>query len=214
MLLASIHQGFIKDGLSASFVAPTEPPTWAARQSRDQDFSTLASISATSTASGAGEGNATLFSPGTHCMEKSRSSRRKAATAVFSTPGQERRSSPHEKGGAFVSDVLSVSPTFLSLYEHDRVTEDQLDDFITAWHETGDEEQRSLAEYLGMTNEEYSVSLMAPDSLPLIRRARREHLPLRELLVPWLDELRSTGDPMDRPVIHALSHWLGQPDAC
>jgi hypothetical protein len=144
-------------------------------------------------------------------MEKSRSSRRKAATAAFSTPGREPRSNPPEKGGAFVSDILNANPTFLSLYEQSRVTEHQLDDFITAWHDTGDEEQRSLAEFLGMTDEEYSVSLMAPDALPLIRRARREHLPLRELLVPYLHELRSVADPMDRPVIHALSHWLGQP---
>lgn len=112
-----------------------------------------------------------------------------------------------------MSDVLHTSPTFLSLYEQDQVTEDQLDEFITAWHESGDEELRSLAEFLGMTNEEYSVRLMAPDSLPLIRRARREHLPLRDLLVPWLDNLRSTADPMDRPVIHALSHWLGRPES-
>jgi hypothetical protein len=110
-----------------------------------------------------------------------------------------------------VSDVLHATPTFLSLYGQDRVTENQLDDFITAWHESGDDEQRSLAEFLGMTNEEYSVSLMAPDSLPLIRRARREHLPLRELLVPWLNELRSAADPTDGPAIHALSHWLGEP---
>jgi hypothetical protein len=145
-------------------------------------------------------------------MEKSRSSRRKAATAAFSTPRPGPRSSPPEQEGASVSDVLHVNPTFMSLYEQSLVTEDQLDDFITAWHDSGDEEQRSLAEYLGMTQEEYSVSLMAPDSLPLIRRARREHLPLRELLVPWLHELRSAADPADRPAIHALSHWLGQPE--
>ena len=111
-----------------------------------------------------------------------------------------------------MSEVLNVSRTFLSLYEQGRVTEDQLDDFITAWHESGDEEKRSLAAFLGMTDEEYSVSLMAPDSLPLIRRARREHLPLRALLGPWLNELRSKADPMDRPVVHALSHWLSRPE--
>jgi hypothetical protein len=144
-------------------------------------------------------------------MEKSRSSRRKAATAAFLTPDRALRSSPPKKGGAFVSDVLNPNPTFLSLYEQNKVTEDRLDDFITAWHDSGDDEKRSLAEFLGMTHEEYSVSLMAPDSLPLIRRARREHLPLRELLVPWLQELRSAAYTMDRPVIHALTHWLSQP---
>ena len=141
---------------------------------------------------------------------------------VFSAQGHHRgaldaspelRSSPPEEGGEFVSDVLRMNPTFFSLYEQGRITEDRLDEFIAAWHESGDEERRSLAEFLGMTDEEYSVSLMAPDSLPLIRRARRKHQPLRELLVPYLYKLRSAADPMDRPVIHALSGWLGQPES-
>jgi hypothetical protein len=146
-------------------------------------------------------------------MEKLRSSRPRATTAAFSTPGRELKSSQPEKEGEFVSEILNVSRTFFSLYEQGRVTEDQLDDFIAAWHESGDEEQRSLAEFLGMTDEEYSVSLAAPDSLPLIRRARREHRPLRSLLNPYLNELRSTDKLMDRPVVHALSHWLSQPEA-
>jgi len=146
-------------------------------------------------------------------MGKSRSSRHKATTEVFSTPRPGSRSNPPGEGDEFVSDALSTTPSFLVLYERDRVTEDQIDEFVAAWHDSGEDEQRSLAAFLGMTDEEYRVSLMAPDSLPLIRRARREHLPLRELIVPYLNVLRSRADPMDRPVVHALSHWLNQPES-
>ncbi len=107
-----------------------------------------------------------------------------------------------------MSDVLHAPVTFLSLYERDRVTDGQLDDFIAAWHDSGDDEQRSLAEFLGMTDMEYAVSLMAPDSLPLIRRARLQHVPLRTLLDPYLASLRESAGPVDRSVALAVTSWL------
>lgn len=110
-----------------------------------------------------------------------------------------------------MSDILHSTTNFLTLYEQDRVTEDQIDDYIAAWHESGPDEQRSLAEFLGMIDTEYAVSLMAPDALPLIRRARREHVPLRALLIPYLTAPRDSANPEDRPVIHALGHWLNEP---
>jgi hypothetical protein len=110
-----------------------------------------------------------------------------------------------------MSDVLHSATSFLALYEQDRVTEDQIDDFIARWHESDADEQRSLAEFLGMTDTEYSVSLMAPDTLPLIRRARRDNVPLRSLLVPYLTALREACNPADGSVIHALGHWLSNP---
>lgn len=39
------------------------------------------------------------------------------------------------------------------------MTQDELDDMIDAWHESGPEEIRPLHEYLGMTWEEYGYNL-------------------------------------------------------
>jgi hypothetical protein len=162
-------------------------------------------------ASGVGVDGAVYYTHGTHSTVKSRHSLRKATIAVRSTGKQEPRSNPPEKGDVFVSDVLYPTTNFLALYEQDRVTEDQIDDFIARWHESDADEQRSLAEFLGMTDTEYSVCLMAPDTLPLIRQARQEHVPLRSLLVPYLAALRASANPADGPVIHALGHWLSKP---
>ena len=45
--------------------------------------------------------------------------------------------------------------------------------FHLRWHASDDKEQRSLAAYLGLTDEEYDVWLMDTDALPQILAARR-----------------------------------------
>ena len=99
----------------------------------------------------------------------------------------------------------------MSIYEKGTISADDLDDFIDAWHDSGDDEQRSLAEYLGMTDEEYAVITMAPNSLPVIVAARVQSKPLRELLVPNLAELRAGPATSNRSTIFSLGHWLGDP---
>ena len=110
-----------------------------------------------------------------------------------------------------MSETRSEPPTFMTLYDQGLVTAEQADDAVEAWHESGGDEQRPLVEYLGMTETEYDVWCIAPDALPIILRSRREGLPLRELLLPYLAELRAGADPDDRPVMHALGHWLETP---
>ncbi len=112
-----------------------------------------------------------------------------------------------------MSDVLHAQATFLSLYEQDRVTDDQFDDFIAALHDLSDDDHRSLAQFLGMTVMEYAVSLMAPDSLPLIRLARRQHVPFRTLLDPYVDSLRESNDPVDRSIVLSVTSWLREHQA-
>ncbi|MSP03522.1 MAG: hypothetical protein EXR07_21155 [Acetobacteraceae bacterium] len=112
-----------------------------------------------------------------------------------------------------MSDAREDTACFLALYDQGRVDDAALDDFVEAWHESGDEEQRSLAEFLGMTDTEYAVIGMAPGALGLIVRARREKRSLRALLTPYLASLREANDPQDRSTIHALGHWLNKPEA-
>ena len=107
-----------------------------------------------------------------------------------------------------MSDIAHEAPTFFSLYADGKATPDQLDDFVEAWHESGDEETRELHEFLGMTWDEYGVLLMTDDALPLILDARRANRPLREFVEPFFQALRSKNDPKDRPTIHRMSYWL------
>lgn len=107
-----------------------------------------------------------------------------------------------------MSDTTQQSPTFFALYSEGRVNADQADDYVEAWHESGDEETRSLAEYLGMSEEEYDVWLMTPRALPVILAARRAERPLQEFVAPFYDTLRAAGDPEDRPVLHTMGYWL------
>jgi len=54
----------------------------------------------------------------------------------------------------------------------DALLED-VDDFVDAWHESDSE--LGLAEYLGMTKEEYHIWLNEPDILAIIVKARRDN---------------------------------------
>jgi hypothetical protein len=118
------------------------------------------------------------------------------------------RVAPARRGRRIVSDVRNESRTFMTLYEQGHVTPEQIDEFVEAWHESGDEEKRSLVEYLGMTEAEYDIEFITPRALPAILAARRAKRPLREFVVPFFEALQTTADPADKPVLRALSFWL------
>jgi hypothetical protein len=107
-----------------------------------------------------------------------------------------------------VSEVTHHGPTFLALYDEGKITADQIDRFVAAWHESGDQETRELHEYLGMTWEEYDVLLMTERTLPLIVAARRAGKPLRDLVEPFFQEMLEKNDPNDRAARHTMSYWL------
>ena len=107
-----------------------------------------------------------------------------------------------------MSDVVPKLDTFFALYDSGRVTAEQIDDFVEAWHESGDDEQRSLAEFLGVTEEEYGVLIITDRALPAILAARRASRPLREFIAPFFESLQSAENPDDKPVLHAMSYWL------
>lgn len=112
------------------------------------------------------------------------------------------------KGEEFVSEVDNRSPTFMALYDQGRATAEQLDDFVEAWHDSGDDEQRSLVEYLGMTEAEYDLEFITPRALPIILAARRADRPLQDFVAPFFEALQAAGNPEDKSVLRALSHWL------
>ena len=112
------------------------------------------------------------------------------------------------KGDEFVSDVVHQRDTFFALYDSGRVAAEEIDNFVEAWHESGDDEQRSLAEFLGVTEAEYDVLIITDRALPAILAARRANQPLREFVAPFFDRLQAAGDPEDKPVLHAMGYWL------
>jgi hypothetical protein len=90
-----------------------------------------------------------------------------------------------------------------------QVTRDDADDFIDAWHDAGDEEQRPLTEFLGMTEEEYSIWMMDRRVLPELAAARRPGAPtIESLMADRVRHMRAAGDPADRTALFSLTHWL------
>ena len=108
-----------------------------------------------------------------------------------------------------MSNVSSIAPTFFDLYSRGDVSAGRINDFIAAWHASDDDEQRSLAAYLGLTDDEYDVWLMDTDALPQILSARRTGRGLKEVVAEYVAALQREPRPEDRSSLHALGHWLG-----
>ncbi len=68
---------------------------------------------------------------------------------------------------------------FLDRYLKGEVLAEDIDDFVDQWHNSPGNQQ--LYEYLGMTEEEYSLWLGDPDVLSHIARARRAGLSLAKM---------------------------------
>jgi hypothetical protein len=60
-----------------------------------------------------------------------------------------------------------------------------------------------LAEFLGMTEDEYTVWMASRKALPAIIAAREQGRPLAELVAEHL------ASPTGRSAVHVLSHWVG-----
>jgi hypothetical protein len=109
-----------------------------------------------------------------------------------------------------VSEVRPESLPFLGLYAARNVEAEDIDDFIDAWHESDTSEKRPLAEFLGMTEDEYTVWLASRKALPLIAAARHERRTLTDVVAEHLASLRRDGRVADQAAITVLSNWLGR----
>lgn len=109
-----------------------------------------------------------------------------------------------------MSEVQRKPASFLQLYGEGRVTPGQIGHFIETWHNSDDSEQRPLAEFLGMTDDEYAVWLASRKALPAIITSRRTGRRLAEVVGEHLADLQRGGQHSDRAAIHALRHWLEQ----
>jgi hypothetical protein len=107
-----------------------------------------------------------------------------------------------------VSSVDTQMVPFFDLYRRGEVTAEQIDDFIGRWHDAPDTEHRSLSEYLGMTEEEYGLWVMDPETLPSLRKARATGQPLSEAMRDYVAALRVGARPSDGSAILAITNWL------
>jgi hypothetical protein len=109
-----------------------------------------------------------------------------------------------------VSNIRTHVRPFFDLYSRGEVTAEQIGDFTSQWHTAPDGEQRSLAAWLGMTQEEYDVFLMDPATLPLILAARRAGRSLVQVVADYVAQLSLADRPEDETALYALGHWLGR----
>ena len=79
-----------------------------------------------------------------------------------------------------MSKTHRAERSFIEQYLAGTVAAEHIDNFIDAWHDRP--ENKEIYEFLGMSKEEYSLWLREPDSLLQIARARREGLPLADVI--------------------------------
>ena len=63
--------------------------------------------------------------------------------------------------------------------------------------------------FLGLTDEEYAIWLMDPDTLPQILLARPTERRLKDVVADYVAAMRGAARPEDRSALYALGHWLG-----
>ena len=109
-----------------------------------------------------------------------------------------------------MSDIEAPTAPFFTLYCEGKAGEDAFEDGLEAWHESGDDEQRSLPEFLGMADEEYSILGMDGRSLPLLAATRRTGRSLRAAVAEHLAAMQANPKYEDGSAIYALTHWVAR----
>ncbi|MGD9616614.1 MAG: hypothetical protein AB7H90_19995 [Alphaproteobacteria bacterium] len=101
---------------------------------------------------------------------------------------------------------MSSQRNFVDLCLAGEASVEEIDDFIDAWHDasTGKE----LHDYLGMTRDEYSLWLRAPDALPCILNARRNGEKLTQAVGRAYEAMRLAPSKNDTPTVARLRIWL------
>ncbi len=108
-----------------------------------------------------------------------------------------------------MSDAKTKPRTFFDLFIDGQATAQDVDDYVTAWHNSGDEEQRPLTEFLGMTEEGCNIWTMDRRTLPLIAAARRPGgASILTLITEYQRCLRAENNPINRSALHTLGYWL------
>jgi hypothetical protein len=84
---------------------------------------------------------------------------------------------------------MSEQITFIDRCLAGSARPEDIDEWVDAWH-AGAGSESSLAQYLGMSQEDYAVWAEQPDSLPFILHARRFRVPLKDAVTERDTEFR------------------------
>ena len=101
-------------------------------------------------------------------------------------------------------------PTFMDLLLSGDVLAGDIDDFVDAWHEAPEGStiaSLSLAEYLGMTDDEYQLWVEHPGSLRFIAAAHKTNQSVEKLLRSR-DQLGVAARASDQTEAERLVRWL------
>jgi hypothetical protein len=101
---------------------------------------------------------------------------------------------------------MSRRQTFLELCLTGEAATDDIDDFVDTWH--ADPDGGELHDYLGMTPDEYSLWLRAPDALPCILKARRDREKLTVAVGRAYETMRLAPPGNDPSTVARLRTWL------
>ena len=95
--------------------------------------------------------------------------------------------------------------TFIDLCISGDAFIDEIDDFIDKWH-NGDGEDLELHEFLGMSDEEYSLWLACPSQLATIISAKRSNISLYQAMNDEIYALAARSDKANQ--ISEIKAWL------
>ena len=98
-----------------------------------------------------------------------------------------------------------MSDTLIDRLLHGEAFLDDIDDYVDEWHESTTDE--SLADYLGLTHNEYALWVEQPDALRLIVAAREEGKPV-EQFVATADPLAIAARGVSAADARAVLEWL------
>jgi hypothetical protein len=110
--------------------------------------------------------------------------------------------------GATVANEHSAA--YMELLLRGEILMQDIDDFIDAWHDAPEgsaASSMSLAEYLGMAEDEYQLWVEHPSSLRFIAAAHRAKEPVAALLASR-DQLGLAARASDRTEAERLVQWL------
>jgi len=107
-----------------------------------------------------------------------------------------------------MSSKREKPPTFMDLYLNGTVSPEDIDDYVDKWHTSAGTGE--IYEFLGMSEQEYSLWLRDPDALPHIARARREGKPLAAVIDSALKKTAVAAHPSDGEKRERLKRWLKQ----
>lgn len=96
--------------------------------------------------------------------------------------------------------------SFVTLCLRGELLTEEIDDWVERWHQSDSE--LTLAQFLGMTDEEYNAWLLDDTVLPFILKARKDDVPLETSLEQGIERIAARNQS-SREVMQVLS-WLNK----